>query len=342
MLYITTRSKHDTYTSNRALREDRAPDGGLFVPFKLPCYDNEQMNTMAQSGFCETVATVLNAFFSTGLTAWDVECCIGKNAARFHSAGHRVMLCDFWHNPKGSYAYIESMLYKKLCGIDKVDNPTEWAKIAIRIGLLFGIYAMMYNDKVRVFDVAVNAGDFSAPMAILYAKKMGLPVGKLICACNENSAPWDLIQRGSLSTALNTVQTLTPRLDIALPYGLERLIFDAFGYGEVRAYLQAVQDKNTYRIPEDTLSDWNQDIFVYVVGKDRVEPLLSSVYRSNEIILDPYTAVSFGCLRDHRAKFGEGAYTMVLWEFSPVLDYPTIHAATGLNRVQIENYINRI
>lgn len=171
---------------------------------------------------------------------------------------------------------------------------------------------------------------------------MGLPVGKLICACNENSAPWDLIQRGSLSTALNTIQTLTPRLDIALPYGLERLIFDAFGYGEVRAYLQAVQDKNTYRIPEDTLSDWNQDIFVYVIGKDRVEPLLSSVYRSNEIILDPYTAVSFGCLRDHRAKFGEGAYTIVLWEFSPVLDYPIIHAATGLNRVQIENYINRI
>lgn len=342
MLYITTRSKNDTYTSNRALTEDRAPDGGLFVPFKMPFYDKKQLETMAQSGICETVATVLNAFFNVGLTAWDVECCIGKNAVRLHSAGHRVVLCDFWHNPKGSYAYIESILYKKICGSEKLCDITEWAKIAIRISLLFGIYGMMYTDNVGGFDVAVTAGDFSGPMAVIYSRKMGLPVGKLICACNENSAPWDLIQRGSLNTSLNTVQTLTPRLDIALPYGLERLIFDAFGYTEVCAYLQAVQDKNSYRIPEDAKSNWDQDIFVYVVGKDRVKPLLSSVYRSNEIILDPYTAVSFGCLRDHRAKFGEGAHTLMFWDYSPVLDYPIVHAATGLNRVQIEDHINRI
>ena len=76
MLYATTRSKADTYTAHRVLTSDRAPDGGLFVPFRMPTVDIDK--TRAGS-FGDAVAQVLNLFFSTGITSWDVECCIGNN-----------------------------------------------------------------------------------------------------------------------------------------------------------------------------------------------------------------------------------------------------------------------
>ena len=82
MLYATTRSKTDTYTAHRTLFEDRAPDGGFFVPFRMP---NVDIQSLKENSFSEAVAEILNVFFSTGITAWDVDCCIGKSAAKYEA-----------------------------------------------------------------------------------------------------------------------------------------------------------------------------------------------------------------------------------------------------------------
>ena len=338
MLYATTRSKTDTYTAHRTLFEDRAPDGGFFVPFRMP---NVDIQSLKENSFSEAVAEILNVFFSTGITAWDVDCCIGKSAARIISMPHRVLLAHFWNNPDGDYGYICRRLHEKLCG-EIAASVTDWANVAIRISVLFGIYTILHKMGIDQFDLTVNTGDFSIPVAAWYARKMGLPIGTIICACNDNSAAWDFIHRGELNTAMCTVKTVTPELDVANPFGVERLIYESFGLEEAGKYVEASCRNRIYQIRPDMTQNIGQGMFVSVVGKDRIEAVMNSVYRSNDCILDPYTAVSYGSLQDYRAKTGESWPTVLLWDRSPVRDMSLVQKATGLTKIEIEKLINHI
>ena len=338
MLYATTRSKTDTYTAHRALMEDKAPDGGFFIPFRMPMVQSDKLKDCT---FSDAVAEILNLFFSTGITPWDVDCCIGKSAANILAMPHRVLLVQLWNNLKGDYTYLCDKLYEKLCG-DKPGAITNWASIAIRIAILFGISALLSKMGFDSFDLTVNTGDFSVPMAAWYGRKMGLPIGTIICACNDNSAAWDFIHRGEMNTAMTLVQTATPQLDVANPVGVERLIYETFGIDEVKKYLDATAHKRTYQIRPDMVHKISQGMFVSVVGKDRIEAVVSSVYRSNNCVLDPYAAVSYGSLQDYRAKTGESCPTVILWEKNPTQSLPVVQNATGLTKYEIEKLNNQL
>lgn len=341
MLYASTRSKTDSYTSNRALCEDRAADGGFFIPYRMPILDQKKIENFRNQSFNETVAEILNLFFSTGISAWDVDCCIGKSAAKIIALPHRVLFTRLWDNPKGAYSYIYQTLYEKLTGT-KADAIPDWAYIAIRIAVLFGISALLQKMDIPVFDISVNAGDFRDPMAAWYARKMGLPIGTIVCTCNDNSASWDFLHRGELNTGVTTVRSQTPELDVSNPSGLERLIYATLGFNEAQRYLEASSKKKLYQIRPDMIETISKGMFVSVVGKDRIEAVINSVYRSNDCILDPYTAVSYGGLQDYRAKTGESCPTILLWERNPMHSISVVKNAVGLSKTEIEKKLNQI
>jgi threonine synthase len=64
MLYVTTRSNIDTYTSHRAVSTNIAPDGGHFVPFKLKCYTKSEIADLKDKSFNQIIADILNIFFT--------------------------------------------------------------------------------------------------------------------------------------------------------------------------------------------------------------------------------------------------------------------------------------
>lgn len=340
MLYATTRSKMDTFTAHRALHDDRSPDGGFFVPFRMPWFETDQLADLVKNGFSDTVSQIINLFFSGNITAWDIDCCIGKNPVKIIPASRRILLATLWNNPHGSYAYIETKLFERLCDGRPQIQISNWAKIAIRIAVLFGIYGLLRKAELETFDVSVTSGDFSTPIAVWYAKQMGLPVGMILCACNENSAPWDFIHRGELNTSLSKANSITTEMDVPLPENLERLIYSCFGIDEVKRFVEKKHCNGVYQIRPDMLAQLNVGLFVSVVGKDRIAPLINSVYRSNNQILDPYTAVSFGGLQDYRAKTGESCYTVILWDKSPMQFSATVEEATKLSEKEIQDYLN--
>ena len=163
MLYVSTRSKTDSYTAHRVLNEDRAPDGGFFIPFRLPEYDQATIKNICEGSFGEAVAHILNEFFSANVSAWDVDCAIGKVSVKIISTPHRVLLAQLWNNPGDSYDYICTTLYSRLSGGGK--RVTEWARIAIRIAILFGLYTVLSKQNMETFDVSVkNKGTATAQM----------------------------------------------------------------------------------------------------------------------------------------------------------------------------------
>ena len=90
MLYITTRDKNESYTSYRALHEGFAPNGGLLLPMRFPEFSPEEIRGMKQNSFCENIAGILNLFFSTGLSGWDVEFAIGRKPAGVAVIGRKT------------------------------------------------------------------------------------------------------------------------------------------------------------------------------------------------------------------------------------------------------------
>lgn len=310
MLYVTTRSKTDSYTDYRTLFDNRAPDGGYFLPFRMPKLSQNQLMDLRTQTFGQNVSFILNLFFSGRITSWDVDCCIGKRPADVISVNHRVLLARLWDNPSGQYRYLCDRLFEKLCA-EKNNMPTEWAYIAIRIAVLFGIYGILSDQQIETFDICVPCGDFSDPMAAFYARDMGLPIGNIICVCNDDSPVWDFLHRGELDTGEMSKQ------NEHAPLALERLIYATLGYEQTQKYLEKTAQEDVYHILPEQLTVLNKGIFVCVVGEERASSVQAAFKGSHHYKIDARTAAAYGGLQDYRFKFGESNFTLLLWDFAP-------------------------
>lgn len=338
MLYVTTRNRHDAVTAYRTMCQDRGADGGLFVPFHLPVFEKEQILSLGHQSFGQTVADVLNLLYSTKLTSWDVDVTIGRNLTAVKTIGHRVLVGELWHNADGSLRRAVNGLAARLHPDGELlGEPSNWAQIGIRIALLFGLYGQLLHselvrpDKPLVFSAP--AGDFAIPMAAWYARAMGLPLGTIVCGCNENGAPWDLLHRGELSTDVLAVQTTTPEGDIALPDNLERLVCATLGQEEALKYWWTCTEGDSYFPPEAGLNELRRGMFAAVVSQTRVSIIIPNVYRTNQYILDPYAALAYGALSDYRARTGAAGTALIWMEKNPLCCGVTV---SGAMRMSIE------
>lgn len=336
MLYITTRGNKDAFTAYRTLVANEATDGGQFLPFAMSSYDANAISALASKSFGETVAELLNRFFSSQLTGWDVDFAIGRNAVKLVSMNHRIAIAELWHNPVGKFTYIVNSLYKKICGESTpADTPTRWVTIAVRISVLFGLYGELLRsgtiDLEEILDISVPADDFSCFMAAWYARKMGLPIGRIICTCGDGSALWDLINRGVFSPTDS---------DAALLPGVERLIQGTLGFDEANLFFEKCGNNCSYSIDEEQLPILNSDLFCAVTGAQRGESIVNSVFRSNNYIIDPETAVCYGGIQDYRAKVGDSRITLLFAEKTPMVSADFITSATGISKQKLLQYIS--
>ena len=235
MLYVTTRDNKDAFTAHRVLSANTAADGGLYVPFRLPVYEENDIVQLADKSFGQIVAEVLNQFYGARLSGWDVELAIGKNTSKVAAMSHRIAVAELWHNPTGKFSYLVDSLYSAIHDA-KDQKTTEWFVVSVRIAVLFGLYAMLVQQNIvplgQMVDIAVPVEDFSAPAAGLYARKMGLPIGTIVCTGDDNSVVWDLLHRGTF---------ITSGVGASLLLGIERLIFSTLGIEEAEKYRAVVE-----------------------------------------------------------------------------------------------------
>lgn len=334
MLYITTRNTDDAYTSYRALMNDCGPDGGAFVPFRIPVLTNSRFTQMKEKTFNENVADILNLFFSTQLTGWDLDFGIGRNLLRISTVHRRVAVAELWHNLEDNYDYIECILFRKITK-DEGTNVTKWPRIAIRIAVMFGIYGqLLREEELHVgehFDISVCNDDFVSPMAALYCRKMGMPVNTVICACDEAKNLWDFIHRGFINTA---------NINEDMQFGIERLLHLTLGYKTAVEFSANCEQKRTFTIEQKDLPQLNEALFCSVSGKARAQTVINSLYRTNTYIIDDDAARSYGGLQDYRAKVGDSQLTVIFAEKTPLNCLNEIMTATGLNEAVIMKHIN--
>lgn len=328
MLYLTTRDKFDTFTAFNTIKSSTATNGGLYLPFKMPKID---MANLAEFGFGDGVALVLNQFFATNLTGKEVEFSVGRYPIRIKSAHQRTMIAELYRNLDGSYEKMERRLASKICGEEVA--ITSWLSIAIRIAVLFGVFAEMRKQELidgsKLVDIALPCGDFRLPMAAWYARQIGLPIGNIVCACEHDSGVWDLLQQGQMR-ASNPETAFTE---------LERLICATLGVEEAVRFSATCDLGGVYTLEDEDAKKLRSGIFCAVVSNDRVESVISNVYRTNSTILEPMSAASYSGLMDYRAKTGESRYALLLSDCSPADQAKTVAAAMNITEFALRDLL---
>lgn len=301
MLYLTTMNKVDSFTAHKVLHSAQAPGGGMFMPMQLPVLDDVALDKFERMSFGEATAAVMNLFFGTKLTGWDVDFAVGRQAVDMLSVGHRVSIVESWHNPAGSHAYFVQRLYNLMLGQKQnSDIPNVWFETAVNISILFGVYGKYCRGDVYEFDVSVEAGDLKLLLAVRYAQKMGLPIRKIILGCADGDGMWDFLSYGDYSSSEKARN----------PY-FEALLWLEFGYGEVASYHSALNQKSIYRLNLVHLDAFRNYLFATVVGSNRAKNVAENAAQTVGYSMQTGTARAFGALQDYRAKTGENKNTLL-------------------------------
>ena len=335
MLYVTTQDNKEIYTAYRTLGANSGPDGGLFIPFKFPKLEPEQIEMLKQKSFEQNIAEVLNLLFNARLDGWDVGFTIGRFPHKLVPMSHRIYVAEIWHNPDHDFARIVRNLSSRIRGTeDTTDQPSNWAWIATRIAVLFALFGELckinVTDAAHPVDVALPSGDFAGPMAAWYAREMGLPLANIICSCDENDASWELLRNGQIN----------PADGLSMPYDMERLIHGTLGMEETRRYVSCVKEKRIYQVTEHQLSKLNAGMFPAVISWGRREKIIHGVYSTSTYILDPGSAMAYGGLQDYRATAGESRPALILTERSPILSADTVAKAMNISPAVLRERIN--
>lgn len=344
MLYTTTRSDLDSFTPERALKEPCAPDGGWYVPMQLKRMDQQELGALMGQSTMGVFAAVLNHFFNTRLTARDVEFSLGREVAKLVDMSHRITVAECWRNPDGEFSRIQRILAQRLA-VDKRSTPVgEWLQVAVRIALLMALYAQMIREgKIHLgqsLDVALLSGNFCGPMAVWYARQMGLPIGTIICCCNENGAAWDLLRQGDLKTDVPVRRTGTPKCDFARPDGLERLVRATCGLKQAQNYAFTCGEGGRFELNPEAHRRLSQGMYASVTSDVRLPRVMANVYATNGYILCPYSALIYSGLMDYRATAGKNSHALMLCETSPLQCETQVTKALGITASQLQEKLD--
>lgn len=326
MLYVTTRDKHDTYTEHFANQSDRGPDGGLYLPFRMPKLEKEDLLALQEQTFGQRIAQILNLFFAVQLTGWDVELCAGKAPVKLLSMHNRVVLMEMWHNHDQAFAYLERSLSARICEDLGDRKPTSWMRVAVRIAVLFAVYGELLSNEVcsvhQSIDVSAASGDFVAPMAAWYAREMGMPIANIICS-HSNSSVWDLIHHGEVRT------------DGGMPENLERLVCATLGIEENLRYCDICKQGRLYATRPGMLETLRRGMYASVISAQRLKAVIPNVFNTSGHVFDPMTAMAYAGLQDYRAKTGETRVALLLSECSPVHSSAKVAAAMEISEQEL-------
>lgn len=338
MLYVTTRDNRETYTTQRALYENRGPDGGFFVPLHLPRFSEEEIQSLKYKSFGQCVAEILNLFFGTRLTAWDVECACGRSPVRVRPVTSRIFVAETWQNFQWEFSRTASGLMALITD-GKENIPTDWAWIGIRIAVLFGFFGKLMRKELAdihdPMDVSVFSGDFSRPMALWYAREMGLPIASIILCCNDNNNPWELLHHGAIRTGAVAVKTVTEEGDYVVPADLERFVFACGGAEETERFLEDCRLGRMYVPSDGTMTNMRRGMEASVVSQARMLSAIANIFRSYGCILEPYTALVYSGLMDHFSRNAERRKGLIMSDRGPATAIPIISSAMGITREEL-------
>ena len=174
-------------------------------------------------------------------------------------------------------------------------NSINWARIIAQVVYYFYTYFQIRDD--RPVNFSVPTGNFGDVYAGYLAKKMGLPINKLIVATNQNDILHRAISSGKYE-AESVFETNSPSMDIQIASNFERLVYDLNDCddNETQKIMTDIKEEGKYIIPKSKMEKINKDFLSASINEKEVLDIIKEVYTKYDIILDPHSAIGFGAL----------------------------------------------
>ena len=173
-------------------------------------------------------------------------------------------------------------------------NSINWARIIAQSVYYFYSYFLV-EDKDRPLNFSVPTGNFGDVYAGYLAKKMGLPINKLIVATNQNDILHRAISKGSYEVEKVT-ETISPSMDIQIASNFERLIYDLNDCDDDKTInaMKNIREKGKYIIDQERLNKINTDFLSSKMSEEEVLETIKKVHEKFDIVLDPHSAIGYG------------------------------------------------
>ena len=173
-------------------------------------------------------------------------------------------------------------------------NSINWARIVAQSVYYFYSYFLI-EDNNQPVNFSVPTGNFGDVYAGYLAKKMGLPINKLIVATNQNDILHRAISKGTYDVE-RVLETISPSMDIQIASNFERLIYDLNNCNDEKTIdaMNDIKEKGKYTISKESLDKINIDFLSSRISEDEILKIINNVHKKFNIILDPHTAIGYG------------------------------------------------
>ena len=201
-------------------------------------------------------------------------------------------------------------------------NSINIGRLAPQIMYYFRSYRDLLDaGKIQLgeeVNFSVPTGNFGDILAGYFAKLLGLPVGKLICASNANNVLTDFIHTGTYNRMRPLLKTSSPSMDILVSSNLERLLYLLSGDTALVAELMGKLNKEgAYTVPAALLEKIQSEFTAYYCDDARAEEIMGRVYREYGYLCDPHTASGWAAAEDYIKESGDNRAMVVLSTASP-------------------------
>ena len=202
-------------------------------------------------------------------------------------------------------------------------NSINWGRLVPQIVYYFSAYVdavaagkISFGDKV---NFVVPTGNFGDILAGYYAKLMGLPVERLLCASNSNKVLTDFINSGTYDKRREFYKTISPSMDILVSSNLERLLYNVTDEDAalVANYMKRLNTEGVYQIDNDVLKRVQTEFFGAWVDELETKETIGRIYGDYKYLMDTHTAVAWRALEKYRFLTSDDTYSIVLSTASP-------------------------
>ena len=201
-------------------------------------------------------------------------------------------------------------------------NSMNIGRLIPQVVYYFYAYAQLVKHEEIEAGSPVNfvvpTGNFGDILAGYYAQKLGLPVGKLVCASNDNTVLYDFFNTGVYDKNRDFKLTISPSMDILVSSNFERMLFHALGddVAQLSDLMNDLDEKGRYEFPAD-VSEKFASFLGEFADEDQTKAEIDRVYQEYDYLMDPHTGVASASLQKLKAKDALNGPSVVVSTASP-------------------------
>lgn len=202
-------------------------------------------------------------------------------------------------------------------------NSINWGRLVPQIVYYISSYAELVKDGEITLGEKVNivvpTGNFGNILAAYYAKHMGIPVNKLICASNINNVLTDFINTGVYDRNRHFYPTVSPSMDILISSNLERLLYIMTGKNDtlISEWFGKLSAEGKYEVSDDVKAKLSEEFCAGFCDDEQTKATIHEIYEKYSYTCDTHTAVALKVYEDYKKSTGDTTKTIIASTASP-------------------------